>query len=93
MRFYVVNRTGVPVHIRLDETDAAKTFLLTLSKSKVGGGRPLTRHVLATSMPLHITFLDGEDTEYNLDDRMGMTHDEYVDQEGDYILALTGFVH
>ena len=92
MRFYVVNRTGVPVHIRLDETDAALTFLLTLSKGKVGVGRALTHHVLATTMPLHITFLDGEDTEYVLDDRLGMTHDEYVDQEGDWILALTGFV-
>ena len=91
MRFYVVNRTGVPVHIRLDETDTPKTFLLTISRSKVPGGRPLTRHVLATMMPLHITFLD-DDAKFFVDNKIGMMYSKSIDGVGDYIVSLDGFV-
>ncbi|HSD12697.1 MAG TPA: hypothetical protein VLC10_04010 [Patescibacteria group bacterium] len=91
MRFFAVNRTGVPVHIRLDETDALKTFLLTLSASKVSGGRPLARYVLATTMPLHVSHLD-DDAKYVLDNRIGMAYSEGVDRQGDYIFSLDGFV-
>lgn len=91
MRFYVVNRTGVPVHIRLDETDTIGTFMLTLSSKKVPGGKPLTRHVLATSMPLHITFLD-DDAKFIMNNLVGMLYSRGVDGTGDYIVSLDGFV-
>lgn len=92
MRFFAVNRTGVPVHIRLDETDAPRIFQMTLSASKVSGGRPLARHVLATAMPLHLPHLD-DDAKYVLDNRIGMKHAEGVDGQGDYIFSLVGFIN
>ncbi|MEY4744506.1 MAG: hypothetical protein RL272_451 [Candidatus Parcubacteria bacterium] len=92
MRFFAVNRTGVPVHIRLDESGAApRTFLLTLSNSRISGGRPLARYVLVTKTPLHITYLD-DGAAYVLEDKLGMKIAEGVDREGDYILSLEDFL-
>lgn len=91
MRFFVANRTGTTVHVRLDDQDATGTFPLTLSGKKVTGGRPLTQYVLATATPLHVTWLDGE-AEYRIVDKLGLLYEEYMDREGDWILRIDGYV-
>lgn len=94
MKCFVVNNTGVPVHVRLDEVDgSAKMFRLTFSREKVGGGRPLTHFILATRMPYNVTFLDGRETEYVIDDRIGLIFDEFVDSDGDYRIDIDGFIN
>lgn len=91
MRFFVANRTGTTVHVRLDDKDATGTYPLTLSGKKVTGGRPLTQYVLATAMPLHVTWLDG-DAGYHVVDKVGLLYEAYKDREGDCILRIDGYV-
>ncbi len=93
MGFFVRNTTGVPVHVRLDEIDAAaKNYRFTFSREKVRGGRPLLNVVLATDMPLLVAWLDDR-SDYVIDDRLRLTFDEYVDSDGDFILCITGFAN
>ena len=92
-RFYVANDTGVPVHVRLDPTEAPKTFRLTFSKARIDKGRALANFVLITKTHWHLSYLDGKDTKFVLDNRMLVAYENYLDDAGDYILRITGFLN
>jgi hypothetical protein len=89
--FFVANRTRVPVHVRLDRVDdAMDMFRFTFSWKTVAGGRPLTRFVLATTIPMPIAHIT-DDADFDIDDRIGCVFDHDIDEDGDHLLSVTGF--
>ncbi len=92
MNWFIVNKTGMPVHVRIDEKKGKRnTFIVTVSGKEVRGEKPRLAAIVRDK-PFNVPFFNKQ-TQHAVNDKLRANYAYQTDDDGDAALVILSLLN